>query len=366
MTSTSAGGAEGRDQRVVPFWVRRVGIFSWFFLGFVGAVGVTSVLFALTSSITIPVVLAICMAVVCSPIVTWLADRGLNRSFGALVVLLGLVAIVVLVVWITSAALIDEADELSENLGKAVDDIKAWLADTPLSGDLADQVSDTTTSAGPAVAGGLAGGAISVINSITGLVTGLVLGMIVLYYLLKDGFSPGSSDSDSATSTTLMWRRISADAVRDLRGYFRGQTGIALMNGVVVGLAALVLGVPAAAAIGVVNFFGAYVPYLGAFIGGAFAVLMALGEGGLTLALIMLGVTIAVNLLLENLLQPVLLGSSLNVAPLPILLATTLGGMVAGMVGLVLAAPLLAIALDARRELRSSGFFDDPESPATD
>ena len=122
------------------------------------------------------------------------------------------------------------------------------------------------------------------------------------------------------------------------------------------------LGVPAAAAIGVVNFFGAYVPYLGAFFGGAFAVLMALGEGGLGLALVMLAVAVGVNLILENLLRPVLLGDSLNVAPLPILLATTLGGMVAGMVGLVLAAPLLAIARDARRELKKSGFFDEPDA----
>ena len=53
-----------------------------------------------------------------------------------------------------------------------------------------------------------------------------------------------------------------------------------------------------------------------------------------------------------------LLGDSLNLAPLPILLATTLGGMMAGMIGLVLAAPLLAIALDARRELNKAGFFD--------
>ena len=78
-------------------------------------------------------------------------------------------------------------------------------------------------------------------------------------------------------------------------------------------------------------------------------------------ALVMLAVAIGVNLILENLLQPVLLGDSLNVAPLPILLATTLGGMVAGMIGLVLAAPLLAITMDARRELKKSGFFDEPD-----
>jgi predicted PurR-regulated permease PerM len=132
------------------------------------------------------------------------------------------------------------------------------------------------------------------------------------------------------------------------------------MNGAAIGLAAAVMGVPAATAIGVVNFFGAYVPYLGAFFGGAFAVLMALGDGGLSLALLMLALTLGVNLILENLLQPVLIGGSLSIGPLPVLLATTFGGMLAGMVGLVLAAPTLAIVLDARRELKAAGFFDEP------
>jgi len=104
---------------------------------------------------------------------------------------------------------------------------------------------------------------------------------------------------------------------------------------------------------------GAYIPYLGAFIGGAFAVLMGLGEGGIGLALIMLGISLAVNLLLENLLEPVLLGDSLDMHPLLVLLATTLGGLVAGMVGLILAAPVTAIAIDIHRELKAAGFFDD-------
>ena len=346
----------------LPSWVARVGLFSWLFIGFVLAVGVLAVLSAILSAITVPVVLAACLAVVFAPAVTWLADHGLSRSLAAVAVLLGLVATVVLVVWITSAALVDQSEALSENLGKAVDDIKGWLASTPISADLADQAADTTADSGPALAGGLATGAVSVINSITGIVTGTVLAMIVLYYMLKDGPTHAVKRSGPTTDAQTTRQRIADDAVKDLRGYFRGQTGIALMNGLVVGVAAALFGVPAAAAIGIVNFFGAYVPYLGAFFGGAFAVLMALGEGGLGLALVMLAVAIGVNLILENLLQPVLLGDSLNVAPLPILLATTLGGMVAGMIGLVLAAPLLAIAMDARRELKKSGFFDEPDA----
>jgi predicted PurR-regulated permease PerM len=77
------------------------------------------------------------------------------------------------------------------------------------------------------------------------------------------------------------------------------------------------------------------------------------------LALTMLGITLAVNLLLENLLEPVLLGDSLNMHPLLVLLATALGGLTAGIVGLILAAPLTAIAIDINRELKAAGFFDN-------
>jgi hypothetical protein len=75
------------------------------------------------------------------------------------------------------------------------------------------------------------------------------------------------------------------------------------------------------------------------------------------LALIMLGITLVVNLLLENLLEPALLGDSLDMHPLLALLATALGALVAGMVGLILAAPLTEIAIDIQRELKATGFL---------
>ena len=75
----------------------------------------------------------------------------------------------------------------------------------------------------------------------------------------------------------------------------------------------------------------------------------------------MLVVSVALNIGLENLLEPKLLGDSLDLHPLLVLLATALGGLVAGMMGLILAAPVTAIALDIKSELASTGFFDGPE-----
>jgi hypothetical protein len=73
-------------------------------------------------------------------------------------------------------------------------------------------------------------------------------------------------------------------------------------------------GMPSALAgsVGIVNFIGAYISFLGAFIGGAFAVLMALTNGGIGLALGALAVVLFTNIVLENVLEPRYLGASLN------------------------------------------------------
>ena len=65
-----------------------------------------------------------------------------------------------------------------------------------------------------------------------------------------------------------------------LRRYFLGVTLVAAFNGIVVGIAALLLDVPLAGTIAVVTFITAYIPYIGAFVSGAFAVILALGGKG--------------------------------------------------------------------------------------
>ncbi|MGI9602259.1 MAG: AI-2E family transporter [Acidimicrobiales bacterium] len=347
----------------IPAWYRRVGLVSWFFLGIVAAIALFAALIAATSEITAPLILGAFLAVVFSPAVDWLEHRGLSRGPAAMGVLIGLVIVIGAVGWVTGVALVDQADELSSNLDKAMSDIRGWLVDTPVNEDLVDQVRSTTAGLGPELSGGLTGRVVSIVDSAFGFLTGAILGTVVLYYLLKDGSKlvKRGFEQEADADRRAMLERIGERTIFNVRNYFKGRTAMAVVNGAAIAIAAALLGVPAAGTIGVVNFFGAYVPYLGAFIGGAFAVLMALGEGGITLALIVLGITLAVNLLLENLLEPALIGDSLDIHPLLILLATALGGLIAGMIGLVLAAPALAVALDIETELRSSGFFDEDD-----
>jgi predicted PurR-regulated permease PerM len=126
----------------------------------------------------------------------------------------------------------------------------------------------------------------------------------------------------------------------------------------VVGLAALILGLPLVFTIAVVNFIGGYIPYIGAFLGGGLAVIVALGDGGLPQAAVMLVVVLAANLALENFVEPKVMGRTLDVHPLVVLVVTALGGLLGGIVGLILAVPAYVIAVNALDRLRSRGVVE--------
>ncbi len=126
---------------------------------------------------------------------------------------------------------------------------------------------------------------------------------------------------------------------------------------VVIGVASLLMGLPLVFTIMVANFIGGYIPYIGAFLGGGLAVIVAGGEGGLPLAAVMLLVVLASNLLLENFVEPKVMGRSLDIHPLVVLVVTALGGLLGGIVGLILAVPFYVIARDAIGRLRAGGFF---------
>lgn len=124
-----------------------------------------------------------------------------------------------------------------------------------------------------------------------------------------------------------------------MQRYFFGISLIAALNGVIVGVGAYAIGLPLAATIGLVTFITAYVPYFGAIIGGAFAVLVALGAGGTGDATLMLIIVILANGPLQTVAQQFVLGDALEMHPLAIILITTTGGMLGGVIGGMFAAP---------------------------
>ena len=120
------------------------------------------------------------------------------------------------------------------------------------------------------------------IGAVIGIAGGVILGALIMFYLLKDGNRLRQAVVDRSTPTLRGdVDDFIGDSCRILRDYGQGRTIMSAIVSAVIGLAALLLGLPLVFTIMVVNFIGGYIPYIGAFLGGGLAVIIALGDGGL-------------------------------------------------------------------------------------
>jgi len=127
-----------------------------------------------------------------------------------------------------------------------------------------------------------------------------------------------------------------------------------------------VMGVPLAFPLAMLVFLGAFVPVVGAVLAGSVAVLIALVANGPVAALVLLVVIIAIMQLEAHVLQPLLLGRAVTLHPLAVAVAITAGLLLAGIVGALLAVPLLAVVNSGVRSLRSpADEHVDPEDVHT-
>ncbi len=244
-----------------------------------------------------------------------------------------------------------QSSEISSAISAAGDKISGWLQDAGISSSSSSSATDTaqqdTSDAVSTFINGIATG----ISGITSLALGLSFTVLSLFFLLKDGPSLRAWVEDHLGVPRPVGRTITGDVIVALQRYFAGVTIVAAFNGVLVGLAALILGVPLAGTIAVVTFVCAYIPYLGAFVAGAFAVLITLGSQGTTDALIMLAVVVLANGALQQILQPIAYGATLGLNPLVVLIVTIGAGSLFGMLGLVVAAPLTSAAVHIKGDL---------------
>jgi predicted PurR-regulated permease PerM len=334
-----------------PSWLRDVGLTAWLLVGvtlfLVGSVWVLS----LTHTIVLPVIAAAVVASVASPLVGWLHGHGLPRGLGAGLLLLAIVVLGVLVVFIVVAGITSETDDLSGHLSEAKNTIEGWARDLGVDESKATDAKNETSSQVSGAVGALLTGLGTGILALSSLAFFLALTALSLFFLLKDGPTIRAWGERHLGIPVPVAHTISQRILESLRGYFLGVTIVAAFNGVVVGLGALLLGVPLAATLAVVTFLAAYVPYLGAWTAGAFAVLIALGGAGTDAAVGMIVVQLLANGLLQQLVQPFAMGAALGIHPLAVLVVTIAGGALFGAVGLILAAPLTAAAVRISADL---------------
>jgi putative heme transporter len=332
-----------------PQWLRDLGLMSWFLVGILALlVGLTWIL-GITSTIVEPVAVGSVVAIVASPLVGWLERHHVKRGLGAALVLLSLVALVVVIVALVIGGILDHSGEIKSNISHGADRIEGWFhdADANRTANVRQNVDHAVSNGGTTLLQGLAEG----IKGITSLIFFLTFTAFTIFFLLTGGPKVRQWVDRHMGLPVELATLITTNVGIAMRRYFLGVTVVAAFNAAVVGIGALILDVPLAGTIAIVTFVTAYIPYIGAFVSGAFAVLLALGANGTDTALIMLVIVILANGLLQNLFQPLAFGAALDLNPLAVLIVTIAAGALFGMIGMIVAAPLLSAGTQVAREI---------------
>jgi predicted PurR-regulated permease PerM len=352
---TSGGGT---SRFAVAPWANDVGRWSGIIILVAVVIVLLFFIFAATRVLLLAALFAVLFAGTFLPMVDWFEKHHIKRGFGAIIVTVLLILLGVAIGALIVYSVIKQIPTMDAKLTAAWEDIQKALKSTSVSQAQIDSIKSSVQNLAKNAASGLAGTAVDIVSGIAGLIFGLFISLNILVWCLIQGRKLGrwASKRMGPVPPPVAYE-ILANSARFFRGYLYGSTLVGLFNGAVMGVGALIIGVPLAGTIFVVGWFTNYIPFFGAIVSGAFAVLIALGSGGPAKAIPMLIIVIISNGYLQTIVSQFALGSALKLHPLAVLFATTAGSMLFGAVGGIFAAPFLKIFLDARLKLKAAGLF---------
>lgn len=317
-------------------------------------------------SVVWPLIVALFLTTLSWPVANFLRRRGLRPALASAVVTVLFLLVAAGIVALIAVPVASQSGELADGVVEGIQRLREWASGPPLNiGD--DQITGAFD-AGVARIQDSVGSMVSTLLTgvgtvVDGVVTA-VLSVFLMFFFLKDGPRflpwltrqlPGRLATDVPVVAARAWDTLGA--------FVRSQAFVGLLDAVFIGLGLWIVGVPLVLPLAVLTFVSAFVPIVGALFAGFVAVLIALVSNGLTDALIVLAIIVVVQQLEGNVFQPMIQSRGLGLHAAIILLAVTLGGSLAGVVGALLAVPVAALISVIWNYLREQ-LADTPEEPA--
>ncbi|GAA2899266.1 AI-2E family transporter [Actinoplanes cyaneus] len=348
------GSTTSLDDTDVPHSLRISAAWSWrlIVVGLVGYVGLRFI--GLVSVVVIPLAIALLLTALLGPAVGWLLKLHLPRSLATFLVLICGLGAVAGTLTLVVNQFIDGVPQLTEKATAGVRQIQDWARTGPLhlSDHQVDQAIESAQSWINDNTSSLTSTGISTATTVFELLTGLLLVLFSTFFFLRDGrkiwrfivrLFPVNARWSLADAGDASWATLGA--------YVRATVLVAFIDAVGIGLALVLLNVQFPFPLAALVFLGAFVPIVGASISGAVAVLVALVGQGWVVALITLGAVILVQQLEGHVLQPLIMGRAVALHPLAVIIGIACGVVLAGIIGALVAVPLIAVLNTGVRRL---------------
>ena len=341
----TASEAERAVTASVPFGMRLAAAWSWRLLLVGGVLAVIVFLIIQLRLIVIPILVAVLIGALLVPFVGFLQRHRWPKWLAVTVAMLSMLAVVGGLLTLGITQIVRGSDELAAQSLVAWDDFRAWLLEGPMHiteqqlNDFVDQALNSAQQDGSA----LLTGALSLGSTFGHFLAGMLLALFATLFILIDGrgiwnwivgIFPRRARAAIDGAGVAGWTT--------LQNFVKVQIFVAFVDAVGIGLGAVILQLPLAIPIAVAVFLGSFVPIVGAVVTGAIAVLVALITYDIWIALIMLGIVLLVQQLEGHVLQPLVMGTAVEVHPLAVVLAVAGGSMIAGIPGALFAVPVVA------------------------
>lgn len=349
------GGAtesDGGPVSVAPAWwtrpMLRTGAYAWALIGVLAVAVAVGMAAGALRVVVVPLLLALFPAALLYPVCQQLRRWRLPPALASLATMLAMLALLAGVGTALAPQVASEVPEILDSSQQGIREVESFLNTTsPFGIDAAEAraqfdeaVEQIDTQA---VMDLVRAGALGAAAAVAEIAIMMLLFFVVLFFYLKDGerlgrwvcgLFPSSMQADAEAVGLQAWTTIGA--------YFRGQILVAVVDAIGIGIGLWVLGVPLALPLAVLVFFGALFPIVGAVVSGTVAVLVALATNGAIVALVVLGILVAIQQLEGNVVAPVVLGRATALHPLAVLMALTAGSILLGVLGAFLAVPVTA------------------------
>jgi predicted PurR-regulated permease PerM len=348
----------------MPLGFVRATDWSWRILVIAGAVAVVLFVLAQLSFLVVPLLIAVLLTALASPLNLLLLKLRFPRWLATLTTVVVFLSVVTTLFWLVINELVRGWESLLSRIQLVYNDFIIFLVDSPLqlsetdiralfNETLAELDIDSTW---------VLNGALSFSSSLGSWLVGFGIAIFALIFFVHDGpriwqFVVGLFPT--AARPALYGSGVAGWGT--LLNFVQIQVFVAVVDAIGIGLGAFFLGLPLVVPIAVAVFLGGFVPFIGATVTGAFAVLVALVFEGPVPALIMLIIVIGVQQLESQVLQPVVMGAAVQVHPLAVVIAVAAGGYLAGIPGVLFAVPLVAFVNVVVRYLASGEWRSDRE-----
>ncbi|QFG69630.1 AI-2E family transporter [Ornithinimicrobium pratense] len=353
MTTTEPTGAAAAR----PTWLRLEATIAWRMLLIAAAALLVIWLGLQVTVIAIAAFVAFTQAALLWPVVGRL-ERHLPRAPATLLVVAVYAAGIAALAWFTLIQMLDAGPRIFDAVAGSLTEANDWFLERgwELPPEFVDNVQGQLQSRLGDIAAGLGGYARTTLAGLGSTLTVVVVALFATIFALIGGktMTQGIVGAVPGSRQLPAFAAI-RDAVTTARWWMFASTVTGAVDGIFIGMGLYLLGVPLAVPIGLLTFILGFIPMIGATVAGAVAVAVALFFNGVTTAIWVLLIVLAVQQIEGNVLSPLLMSRAMEFPPLLTLLLSTAGGIALGLPGLFLAVPIAGILTAAvrgwRREL---------------